>query len=70
MPPKFFITHSWKDIEFATRLTNDLNRHGLAGFFDAYSIKPGDEIAARIGKGLEECDVYVQLLSPDAVASS
>ncbi len=41
----------------------------MTGFFDAYSIQPGDDIAGRIAKGLEECDVYVPLLSPDAVAS-
>ena len=69
MPPKFFITHSWKDIKFAKRLTDDLRKYGLEGFFDAYSIKPGDDIAGRIARGLEECDVYVPLLSPAAVAS-
>ncbi len=69
MPPKFFITHSWKDIEFAKRLTDDLRRHGLEGFFDAYSIRPGDDIAGRVARGLEECDVYVPLLSPAAVES-
>lgn len=69
MPPKFFITHSWRDIEFAKRLCNDLSAHGLEGFFDAYSIQPGDDIAGRIARGLEMCDVYIPLLSPAAVAS-
>lgn len=67
--PKFFITHSWKDIDFAQRLTDDLRKHGLEGFFDAYSIQPGDDIASRIAHGLEECDVYVPLLSPAAIES-
>lgn len=62
-PPKFFITHSWKDIEFARRLSDNLHASGLKGFFDIYSIKPGDDIAARINKGLEECDVYIPILS-------
>jgi hypothetical protein len=61
--PTFFITHSWKDIEFAQRLCKDLRASGLEGFFDAYSIKPGDDIAARVNKGLEECDVYIPVLS-------
>lgn len=69
MPPKFFITHSWKDIDFAKRLRDDLRKHGLEGFFDAYSIRPGDDIAGRIARGLEECDVYVPLLSPAALES-
>ena len=66
---KFFITHSWQDIDFAKQLCNDLRAHGLDGFFDAYSIQPGDDIAGRIAHGLENCDVYVPLLSPAAVAS-
>jgi formylglycine-generating enzyme required for sulfatase activity len=69
MPPRFFITHSWKDIEFARKLTDDLREQGLDGFFDAYSIQPGDSIPARIARGLEECDVYVPMLSPAALAS-
>jgi hypothetical protein len=68
-PPKFFITHSWKDVDFARRLADDLRAHGLDGFFDAYSIKPGDNIAARINKGLVECDVYVPILSYAALES-
>jgi len=69
VPPKFFITHSWQDIDFAKKLCDDLRAHGLDGFFDAYSIQPGDDIAGRIAYGLETCDVYVPLLSPAAVAS-
>jgi len=66
---KFFITHSWKDIEFARKLCDDLSAHGLDGFLDAYSIQPGDDIAVRVARGLEECEVYVPLLSPAAVES-
>jgi hypothetical protein len=49
--PKFFITHSWKDIDFAKRLCDDLRANGLGGFFDAYSVKPGDIISAEITHG-------------------
>jgi formylglycine-generating enzyme required for sulfatase activity len=66
---RFFITHSWKDIEFAKRLCNDLRAHGLEGFFDAYSIQLGDNVPSRIARGLEDCDVYLPLLSPAALAS-
>ncbi|MCI0478411.1 MAG: toll/interleukin-1 receptor domain-containing protein, partial [Anaerolineales bacterium] len=69
MPPKFFITHSWKDIDFAKRLCDDLRKHGLEGFFDAYAIQPGENIAARIAEGLEKCDVYVPILSLAALDS-
>jgi formylglycine-generating enzyme required for sulfatase activity len=66
---KFFITHSWKDIEFARKLCDDLSAHNLDGFFDAYSIKPGDMVAAEIQRGLEACDVYVPILSYASLAS-
>src|SRR6266436_6464308 len=68
-PPKFFITHSSKDSEFAKRLGDDLHASGLEGFFDIYSIQPGDDFVARINKGLEDCDVYVPILSFAALES-
>lgn len=66
---KFFITHSCKDLEFAERLRDDLHASGLDGFFDMYSIQPGDDLVARINKGLEECDVYIPILSFAALES-
>ncbi len=69
MPPKFFITHSWKDIEFARRLCDDFRAHGVEGFLDAHSINPGDSIPSRIERGLKDCDVYIPVFSPDALQS-
>jgi hypothetical protein len=69
MSAKFFITHSWHDVEFARRLTDDLRRHGLDGFFDLYAIKPGDNVVSKIDMGLKECDVYVPILSRAALKS-
>ncbi len=66
---KFFITHSFKDKTFARRLTDDLLTYGLEGFFDIYSIAPGDDIVSRINKGLNECDVYLPILSFAALKS-
>ncbi len=69
MVAKFFITHSWKDVDFARCLADDLRAHGLDGFFDIYSVQPGDDIVARINRGLEECDVYIPILSAAALKS-
>ena len=69
MPPKFFVTHSWKDIDFTKRLCDDLRANGLEGFLDAYSIKPGDMVSAEISHGLEACDIYVPILSHAALKS-
>jgi len=70
MPPRFFITHSWKDIEFARKLCQDLNDAGLNGFFDERSVRPGESIPKRIEQGIEQCDVYIPVLSPHALKSS
>ncbi len=69
MLPKFFITHSWKDIDFAGKLGDDLKTSGLDGFLDAHSMHPGDSIPSRIERGLKECDVYLPIFSPDALKS-
>jgi len=69
MPPKFFITHSWKDIDFARKLCDDLHTNGLEGFFDERSIRPGESIPSRIERGLAECDYYLPVFSPDALQS-
>ncbi|MGE5265638.1 MAG: toll/interleukin-1 receptor domain-containing protein [Acidobacteriota bacterium] len=69
MPTRFFLTHSWKDIDFARRLRNDLAASGVDGFFDAVSIKPGDIISLEISRGLEACDIYIPILSYAALKS-
>src|SRR6185436_890737 len=66
---RFFVTHSNKDVEFARRLSADLQASGLGGFIDMHSIHPGDDFVARINEGLEECDVYIPILSFDALKS-
>ncbi|MBI5304224.1 MAG: SUMF1/EgtB/PvdO family nonheme iron enzyme [Chloroflexi bacterium] len=68
-PTRFFITHSWNDITFAKKLCDDLHASGLDGFLDERSIRPGESIPSRIEHGLEECDVYIPVLSPAALAS-
>jgi iron(II)-dependent oxidoreductase len=70
MPPKFFITHSWKDIEFARRLFNDLTTHGLEGWLDDVTLQGGHRLVEQINKGLEWRDVYIPILSRAALASS
>lgn len=63
------MTHAHADNAFAQRLADDLRRLGLDGFFDIYSIKPGDNIPVNINKGLADCDVYMPILSIAALDS-
>lgn len=67
--PRFFITHSWRDNDFAQLLVDDLKACGMDGFFDVYSIHPGDNIPKRISEGLDACDVYIPILSNAAFSS-
>lgn len=67
---KFFITHSWKDIEFARRLFNDLTTYGLEGWLDDITLQGGHRLAEQINKGLEWCDVYLPIISRAALSSS
>ena len=69
MPPKFFITHSWKDIEFARRLFKDLQAHGVEGWMDDSVVRGGQRLAEEINRGLEGCDVYLPIMSPAALES-
>ncbi len=48
---RYFITHAHADNAFAEWLFNHLQVLKLDGFFDIYSIKPGDNIPAQINKG-------------------
>jgi hypothetical protein len=66
---KFFITHSWRDNAFAQRLANDLRARGFGGFLDIYSVKAGDDIPREINRGLEECDIYIPILSFESLKS-
>ncbi len=60
---RFFITHSSKDGAFAQTLYDDLRRHGFDGFLDSDSIRPGDKIPGKINRGLEDCDLFLPILS-------
>jgi hypothetical protein len=66
---RFFIPHSWRDNAFAQKLCDDLRVNGFDGFLDVYSIHLGDDIPREINRGLEECDVYIPILSFDALKS-
>lgn len=66
---KIFITHSHQDNEFGERLNIDLRAHGFDCFFDITSLKGGERIAEKISRALEECDVYLPILSSAALRS-
>jgi len=68
-PIKIFVTYSHSNSSFARKLCADLHASGLQLFFDVESIKGGDRIAEKISEGLAECDVYIPILSFQALKS-
>jgi hypothetical protein len=68
-PIKIFVTYSHSDSSFARKLCADLHASGLQLFFDVESIKGGDRIAEKVSEGLAECDVYIPILSSQALKS-
>jgi tetratricopeptide (TPR) repeat protein len=65
-----FLSHSSKDKPFVRELADELGRDGqIKVWLDERDIAPGQNIAARIGEGLD-ADFILLILSPDSVESS
>jgi hypothetical protein len=66
---RVFISHNAKDKETARLLAGLFADRGISFWFDEYEIKPGESITGGIGKGIEECDVFLLMWSAAAKAS-
>ncbi len=66
---KVFISYSRKDIEFAKRLTGELQKSEMDFWIDWEGIPPTVDWWKEIEKGIEEADMFLFLLSPDSVNS-
>ena len=66
---KVFISYSRKDIEFAKRLTGELQKSELDFWIDWEGIPPTVDWWREIEKGIEEADVFLFLISPDSAKS-
>ena len=66
---KVFISYSRKDIEFAKRLTAELQKSELDFWIDWEGIPPTVDWWREIEKGIEEADIFLFLISPDSVNS-
>jgi WD40 repeat protein len=66
---KVFISYSRKDIEFARRLTQELQKGDLDFWIDWEGIPPTVDWWREIEKGIEEADVFLFLISPDSAKS-
>jgi len=66
---RIFISHNVKDKDTARLLATMFTDRGIGVWFDQWEIKPGDSITGGIGKGIEECDVFMLMWSAAAKAS-
>jgi WD40 repeat protein len=66
---KIFVSYSRKDIEFAKRLTAELQKSDLDFWIDWEGIPPTVDWWREIEKGIEEADVFLFLISPDSAKS-
>ncbi len=66
---KVFISYSRKDIEFAKKLTGELEKNNLDFWVDWEGIPPTVDWMKQVQKGIEESDVFLFLLSPDSAKS-
>jgi hypothetical protein len=66
---KVFVSYSRKNIEFAKRLTTELQKSDLDFWIDWEGIPPTVDWWKEIEKGIEETDVFLFLISPDSAKS-
>jgi len=66
---KVFVSYSRKDIEFAKRLTTELQKSDLDFWIDWEGIPPTVDWWREIEKGIEEADAFLFLISPDSSVS-
>ncbi len=68
-PNDIFISYSRRDLEFVTRLHQELSNRGLSAWFDKENISLADHWRTSIAEGIRDCKVFVLVLSPDSTAS-
>jgi len=67
-----FVSHSWRNGEhdFAIKLADALQLHGIEKtWLDEREIPGGGHIKDRVIRGVQSCDVFLFIMSPNAVTS-
>lgn len=68
-PPKAFISHNRANKAEAEALARELRNNGVDAWFDKWEIGPGDSLVGKINEGLATAQLFVILLSPEALKS-
>jgi tetratricopeptide (TPR) repeat protein len=69
MVARVFLSHSSKDKPFVRELHRRLSRDGLVCFFDEKSIEWGENFVVSLERGIDECEFFVAVRSPEFVQS-
>ena len=64
---KIFISHSSEDKPFVEKVINEIGYDWV--IFDKYSFEAGQSLTDSIRKGIEDCDIFVLLISQHSIGS-
>lgn len=64
-----FISYSRADGDFARKLNDELQENGKTTWFDQESIASGTDFQQEIYNGIEACENFLFIISPDSVKS-
>lgn len=64
-----FLSHSWKDKDFARILASDLEICNIKVWLDEAEIKIGDSLLGKVQEAIESVDYLAVILSPNSVNS-
>lgn len=64
-----FLSYANSDKEFASALSNELERRGLSVWLDKRNLLPGDNWPLEIGKALAKSQAMIVLISPESMRS-
>ena len=65
-----YLSYENADKEFASALSNELERRGLSVWLDKRNLLPGDNWSLEIGKALAKSQAMVVLISPESMRSN
>lgn len=68
-PRELFLSHSHRDLAFASRLAGALRDHGVPVWYSNTEIRGSQQWHDEIGQALRRCDWFLVLLSPASVKS-
>jgi hypothetical protein len=68
-PTEIFLSHSSEDRQFATRIGDVLEAHGLPYWYSKRNIVGAQQWHDEIGAALTRCDWFLLILSPASVRS-